>query len=498
MLLGSRLLAAMRSARAGTHVAAAGAAAVGIGSLGSLVVAASSCSSGLAGSGTGGSGVVPLAVTGPTQPRHGRPTLVLVHGLDSSRKTWASFIAASAGRYNIIAVDQRGHGDSAMGDEAGYCAAAVVGDIRAALHEHDAGKKVVLLGHSMGGKIAMAYAAAHPDQIEALVRPPPLSTLPSPLPRAIHAHTRAPHTHTHSARPPAPISTPPLPTCPHLPSLSALCQIIEDMDIRNAMALERAELPAAEIERRRAYDRSFPSWAATKAALASYHDKDGKAVYTESERALPNLTPPPPAAAAAATTTTQCCSRPPATASQHPALSQSCCCCCHVPCLHQHGPFFSSFFFRPRNGAFGQGQWRRSLPTPTAGNATLLPSRCAPPTGRIDSWVGDGRVYERLDRTWWSGINPLAQWLALRNVLGRVGKAEWSELAAHRFPVTVFVAGRGSACDDASLAEMQALVPRAAFVKFADAGHSIHNADVPEFVEAVEAVYRSIEAGVAE
>ena len=388
MLLGSRLLAAMRSARAGTHVAAAGAAAVGIGSLGSLVVAASSCSSGLAGSGTGGSGVVPLAVTGPTQPRHGRPTLVLVHGLDSSRKTWASFIAASAGRYNIIAVDQRGHGDSAMGDEAGYCAAAVVGDIRAALHEHDVGKKVVLLGHSMGGKIAMAYAAAHPDQIEALVRPPPLSTLPSPLPRAIHAHTRAPHTHTHSARPPAPISTPPLPTCPHLPSSSALCQIIEDMDIRNAMALERAELPAAEIERRRAYDRSFPSWAATKAALASYHDKDGKAVYTESERALPNLTPPPPAvdaaathrptttrhpppaAAAAATTTTQCCSRPPATASQHPALSQSCCRCCHVPCLHQHGSFF--LFFPATQWCFRTGTVAAISPDTNSG-------QCHPP-----------------------------------------------------------------------------------------------------------------------
>ena len=48
-------------------------------------------------------------------------------------------------------------------------------------------------------------------------------------------------------------------------------------------------------------------------------------------------------------------------------------------------------------------------------------------------WVNDGRVFQRGDGTWWSGINPMAQFLALKYVLGSegVGESEWQALAGH-------------------------------------------------------------------
>ena len=55
------------------------------------------------------------------------PTLVLIHGLDSTRFTWNPFIERCAGKYNIVALDLRGHGESSLGDHpiASFSAAAI-------------------------------------------------------------------------------------------------------------------------------------------------------------------------------------------------------------------------------------------------------------------------------------------------------------------------------------------------------------------------------------
>lgn len=112
---------------------------------------------------------VRLARTGPTQRGHKRPPLVLVHGLDSTRFTWTEFINKSPGRWNAIAVDLRGWGQSPMGKEEDYDAKAMAADIEDVLKEEVGDKKVVMVGHSMGGRVAIQYAADFPHRIAALV-----------------------------------------------------------------------------------------------------------------------------------------------------------------------------------------------------------------------------------------------------------------------------------------------------------------------------------------
>ena len=85
-------------------------------------------------------------------------------GLDSTRFTWDSFIEKSPGKWNALALDQRGWGESPLGNEDEYNAVAVAADIEAALRENFGNEKVVLVGHSMGGKVAMEIAADYPER----------------------------------------------------------------------------------------------------------------------------------------------------------------------------------------------------------------------------------------------------------------------------------------------------------------------------------------------
>ena len=71
---------------------------------------------------------------------------------------------ASAGRWKALALDQRGWGQSPLGNEDEYNAVAVAADIEAALRENFGNEKVVLVGHSMGGKVAMEIAADYPER----------------------------------------------------------------------------------------------------------------------------------------------------------------------------------------------------------------------------------------------------------------------------------------------------------------------------------------------
>jgi len=243
-----------------------------------------------------------------------RPTLVLIHGLDSTRFTWDPFISRCAGRYNILALDQRGHGESPLGEEADFSAAALAADIRHTLREEQVKLPIVLLGHSMGGRTAMQYCADYPEDLAAV--------------------------------------------------------IVEDMDI-----VPRTSPPATdqEMAARRGFTRAFASWDEAKKTLAQWYN-----------------------------------------------------------------------------------------------------------AGRIDSWKGDGRVFEKADGSWWSGINPMAQWLAIRHVLGsEVGKTEWEKCqqncATNSVDAALFVATQGSACHPDSLEEMTQIFPKAKVVVFDGAWHSIHN-----------------------
>ncbi len=94
--------------------------------------------------------------------------LLCLHGAAQNAHMWDFTALALCTRYRVIAVDQRGHGDSAWAPNAEYDRASYVGDV-ANFVDHLGMEKLVLVGLSMGGSNSVAYAATHPDRVKALV-----------------------------------------------------------------------------------------------------------------------------------------------------------------------------------------------------------------------------------------------------------------------------------------------------------------------------------------
>ena len=96
----------------------------------------------------------------------GRP-VVLLHGLASTCRIW-DFVAPILARdFAVIAVDQRGHGDSGKPED-GYDFASVGRDV-AALLEGRGIRRPVLVGHSWGADVALELAVAHPGLLQGIV-----------------------------------------------------------------------------------------------------------------------------------------------------------------------------------------------------------------------------------------------------------------------------------------------------------------------------------------
>src|SRR4051812_13887606 len=95
------------------------------------------------------------------------PLLVLLHGIASTSDTWSPVADALAARHTVLAPDLLGHGDSAKprGDYSLGAYASGVRDLIAALG-YD---RATVVGHSLGGGIAMQFAYQFPERIERLV-----------------------------------------------------------------------------------------------------------------------------------------------------------------------------------------------------------------------------------------------------------------------------------------------------------------------------------------
>jgi len=94
------------------------------------------------------------------------PVVVLVHGIASRAAQWEQVMARLGEHYRVIAPDLLGHGLSAKprGDYSLGAHACGIRDLLAALG-HD---RVTLVGHSLGGGIAMQFAYQFPERIERL------------------------------------------------------------------------------------------------------------------------------------------------------------------------------------------------------------------------------------------------------------------------------------------------------------------------------------------
>ena len=96
----------------------------------------------------------------------GGPVVVLVHGIASRAAQWEAVMSQLGETCHVIAPDLLGHGESAKprGDYSLGAHACGIRDLMAALG-HD---RVSLVGHSLGGGIAMQYAYQFPERVERL------------------------------------------------------------------------------------------------------------------------------------------------------------------------------------------------------------------------------------------------------------------------------------------------------------------------------------------
>jgi 3-oxoadipate enol-lactonase len=93
--------------------------------------------------------------------------IVLLHPFPFARGIWSGLTDVLAARYRVIAVDGRGFGESPLGDQ-GYAIADLADDLGALLDQLGV-KRAAVLGMSMGGYTALAFAVRHPSRLAALI-----------------------------------------------------------------------------------------------------------------------------------------------------------------------------------------------------------------------------------------------------------------------------------------------------------------------------------------
>ena len=94
--------------------------------------------------------------------------VMLVHGFGNESHIWEDFAPAVADVYQVYAMDLRGHGDSDWDSEARYDYEFHQADLEAVTLNLGF-DRVVLVGHSLGGRVCMRYAAANTHQVAGLV-----------------------------------------------------------------------------------------------------------------------------------------------------------------------------------------------------------------------------------------------------------------------------------------------------------------------------------------
>lgn len=93
------------------------------------------------------------------------PPLVLLHGFTLDLRMWEAQVAAFSPHFRVLRYDLRGFGESELPGTATYDHA---DDLRA-LFDHLGIATATIVGLSMGGGIALEFALAHPDRVQALV-----------------------------------------------------------------------------------------------------------------------------------------------------------------------------------------------------------------------------------------------------------------------------------------------------------------------------------------
>ncbi len=98
---------------------------------------------------------------------HQGPAIIFLHGFLENHEMWKNVVNALPRAYRKICLDLPGHGKS---DNIGYIhTMEEMADLVKALIDHKKLRKVILVGHSMGGYVALAFAERYPEHIKGVV-----------------------------------------------------------------------------------------------------------------------------------------------------------------------------------------------------------------------------------------------------------------------------------------------------------------------------------------
>ena len=100
--------------------------------------------------------------------RAGAPLLCFLHGGAAHAHWFDRVTPAFSDRCHVIALDQRGHGESEWAEPPAYGTADFTGDLLELMDQLGV-PRMTVIGHSMGGHNAMTFAAWHPGRVSALV-----------------------------------------------------------------------------------------------------------------------------------------------------------------------------------------------------------------------------------------------------------------------------------------------------------------------------------------
>ena len=98
----------------------------------------------------------------------GKPSLVMIHGLRGHAHSWDDVSAAVCQDYHVLALDQRGRGETDWAKDGDYSTDAYVADVDAFCRVLGM-DRFILMGHSMGGRNSMTFAGKYPDKLEKLI-----------------------------------------------------------------------------------------------------------------------------------------------------------------------------------------------------------------------------------------------------------------------------------------------------------------------------------------
>ena len=94
--------------------------------------------------------------------------MVLLHGLQDCARSWDFFGVRMQPQYHVLALDHRGRGDSPWAPNASYRFQDYVDELDGFIDNLRL-DKIILMGHSAGGREAMLYAAHHQERVELLI-----------------------------------------------------------------------------------------------------------------------------------------------------------------------------------------------------------------------------------------------------------------------------------------------------------------------------------------